>query len=352
MAYTRSSGVLVGNTIELYAIFTDAVGNLVDADALPVIYFYDPTVEDSVFESELDALTFTSATAGPFTATRLSLGYYKYSYAVAPSAEVGTWRDVWVAQVEGVQVANPLVFNVSETIFVGFQPLGTNTMVIIELDASIAGVSGATLGEDISAFFTTTYSPLYASPDLVRLEIGKWIDHIPDDTLALMCHWASKEADFIHGGKERSSSNLQFAKTKFVVYDSALKCLLMPGGGVVTAAESMGGGKKQLGDLLIQGGGTVAAAIPDSTLDWLRKQREEWFRVVNAGANIVPGGGGPPQSAIKGLYDPNRRATGRLWADPREYYYHQPATNGKMTVFGPDGNPLQKKRLGFRRRYV
>ena len=349
--YTRQSGVQAGKEVTLYAIFLDDAGNLIDPDDVPVVYIYDGATEEDTIQEEVDAVTYTSAVAGPLTATMLSTGYYKLAYTPVAGSDSGTWHDVWVAEIETVEATDILSFNVSTASTITTQPVGNNTMIIIELDSTIGNVGAtATLGDDIKLFFTTTYSPLYASPDLVRMEVGRWIEHIPDDTLALMIHWASKESDFINGAKPAKAADLKFAKTKFVVYDSVLKCLMMPGGGVISAAESTNAGKKQLGDLLIQGGSGTAAEIDAGTLAWIQEQRREWFRVVNAGASIVPGGSFAPGFASKGKYDPDRPMQGRLWESPREFPYAVPTVNGRGTSWAPDGRKRCRGRLAYRGR--
>lgn len=349
--YTRQSGVQAGKEVTLYAIFLDGGGNLIAPDTIPDIYIYDESVDTETIQDEIDATTYSSALSGPLTPTLLSTGYYKLSYTPPAGSTPGTWHDVWVADVQTVEATDILSFNVSTSTSLSVQPIGNNTMIIIELDSTIGNV-GATsfLGEDTKLFFTTTYSPLYASPDLVRMEVGRWIEHIPDDTLALMIHWASKEADFINGAQPAKASDLRFAKTKFVIYDSVIKCLMMPGGGAVSASESSGAGKKQLGDLLIQAGSGTAASIDQATLDWLQEQRREWFRVVNAGALIVPGGSFAPSFAMKGRYDPDRPMQGRLWENPRDVNYAIPTVNGRDVSWAPDGRRRLRGRLGFRGR--
>ena len=125
---------------------------------------------------------------------------------------------------------------------------------------------------------------------------------------------------------------------------------MMPGGGAVSASESSGAGKKQLGDLLIQAGSGTAASIDQATLDWLQEQRREWFRVVNAGALIVPGGSFAPSFAMKGRYDPDRPMQGRLWENPRDVNYAIPTVNGRDVSWAPDGRRRLRGRLGFRGR--
>jgi len=74
----------------------------------------------------------------------------------------------------------------------------------------------------------------------------------------------------------------------------------------------------------------------------LREKRDEWWRVVNAGGTIVPGQSFRPSSATKGKYDPDRRLSGRQWANPENTIYDQPGANTKATRRG--GN---RGRFGF-----
>lgn len=329
--YSRIS-VLAGEIIQLRAVFTDQAGNLIDPDTSPIVYLYSPEVEGDIIDSELEALSFSSATAS-VSATRLSQGFYQLSYEVAPNG-AGVWYDIWVATINGLSSAQILTFIAEEVVNIDPQNLGNNTMIIIELADTITNASGDSSLEKTSLYYTTPYSPLYASPDLVRAEIGNWIDYIPDDTLALMLHWASKEADFITGWIPNKLNHLKFARTKFVVFDAAYRAIMYPGAG--QGAGYTSGGSKQLGDLSIKEG-NIVASVDQELLDEIRKRRQEWWRVVNAGGNIVPGEGLGPQSAIKGLYDPDRRLTGRLWESPQDVRYSHPTVN-------------QKKKTGLRRR--
>ncbi len=328
--YSRGS-VLAGEDILLRAVFVDSMGNLIDPDGSPsvppVLYIYDESIDTETISEEMDALTFTSAIAGPLNATRLSAGYYQYSYTVPITYEAGTWHDVWVGVVNGITNITMLDFVVEEAIEIDPQTIGINTMIIVELDNTITNLDGDATLETTKLYYTTTYSPLYASPDLVRAEMGPWIDYIPDDTLALMIHWASLEAQFIQGPQTESWGNLKLARTKFVIYDAALRAAMQVGGG--NSAGYTTGGKKQLGDLVI-GQGEVVATVDEDTISWLREQRREWWRVVNAGGNIVPGQGLTPTYSVKGVFDPDRRNVGRLWDDITTKNYPIPTVNKKV----------------------
>ena len=356
-SYFRQTGAPAAQVITLYAIFTDQTGALVDPDAIPSVYIYDESVDSATVESEADAATYTSALSGPLTATQVSTGYYKLDYTIPSGSTAGDWHDVWVASVDSVDAGDVLQFKVYTATAVKVEAVGVNTMIVITLDSTIANLAGdSTLGSDQTLHYTTTYSPLYASPDLMRMELGTWMDALPDNTLALIAHWSSKEADFINGARPKNMQDYVFARSRFVIYDAALKCLSIPGAGALSAGSaSSSGGKKQLGDLLIQGAssssGTSGTSVDDEIIDHFLTQREGWFRVVNAGGNIVPGGGFSPAVAKKGIYDPNRPAMGRLWDNPREHHYAQPTVNRRASYRGRDGRILNRGKLGFNDRW-
>jgi len=339
MAVSNRGAALAGNEIVLRAVFTDSDGCLVDLDAVPEIYIYDESVETDTIVSEADAQTYTSALVGPLSAVRLSTGYYTYSYTVPAGGDAGSWHDLWVGTINGTDDYDYFSFRVTAGFDASSQSLGNNTMVIIELSGDITNSAGDESLVATDLYYSTNYSPLYASPDLIRLELGRWIDYIPDDTLALMSHISSKEADFIQGDVPCNSRNLKLAKTKFVVYDSVWRCLMIPGQGQQSGYAS--GKKKSLGDLSITDGAPVVA-VPDEIMDWIHQQRQSWFRVVNAGANIVPGQGLTPTYAVKGMNDPDRRLGGRLWEDPGTIHYPQPSANSKRRRAG-----MRRGRFGF-----
>jgi len=345
MQFGRHS-VLTGETVDLRVVFTTDAGVLVNTDALPAVYIYDESVSTDIIEAEILAATYTSALAGPLVPTLLTTGFYEYSYSVPNGANKGTWHDVWIGAVDGAPSSDYFSFAVDIGADLSLQVLLDNELIVVELDSSIQNLlATATLSVDTPLAFSTTYNPLYASPDLVRLEIGTIIDYIPDDTLALMIHWSSQEADFITPSSKCSTKDFDFARTRYVMYDAALKSINLPGG-----AGSTNGAKKSLGDLSITGGssakgiGITSGGVDIETVKELRRLRDEWWRVVNAGGCIVPGQGLSPISGIKGKFDPDRRVSGRLWENPENNSYPQPSVNTKRTRVG-----RQRARFGFSR---
>lgn len=343
----RSSSL--GGEVILRIIYEDGSGNLIDPTNTPQVWVYDPSLDENQIELDLDSQTMTGD--GPHTPTRISTGYYELVYSVPSGGQVGVWNDVWVADDE-VEV---FTFQVAEKLKSRIQVIGKNSLIVIELDGSIASLDGEQLGEDVVLTFSTEYDPLYASVDLVRAEVGPWIDFIPDDTINLLIHWASKEADLItprsigrlsgqtlgtgfRHTKILKGKNLEmyrYARTQYVIYDVACRALTLP------AASNAGniagsGGMKRLGDLLVResGGGIEGKGLTWKQIEEMKAQREEWKRVVNSGGTLMPGQSIGPTIAVQGIGDPDRPPLGRGWEDPSVSHYAQPTVNGKVRRAG------------------
>lgn len=322
--YPRES-VLAGEAVRLRAVLRDKVGNYITPDALPTVYIYDDSVDSDIMQSEIDAGTFTSAISGPITATLVSTGFYYIDYTVPAGSANGLWYDIWVATINTTVYRKELLFSVEEDIDITDQDISTNMMLLFKLSDEILSLDGNALVAT-QIYYTTTYDPFYASPDQVRSQVGPWINYLTDEAIALLIHWSSKEADFIKKSVSKKINDYKFARTMFVIYDTALKVLNQPGAGLEAGFAS--GRKKQLGDLSISDG-TPNVTISDSIYTYILKERNEWWRVVNAGGNIVPGQSFDIASGVKGDLHPDAFGHGRLWFDPNEYEYEENAANGK-----------------------
>ena len=322
MPYYRDNAP-VGQTVTLTATFRDGTGALVDVDAgYPNVYIYNPDVSSDTIDTAVATRSFGGADVTILSAsvTKISTGYYEASWSVPAGSTAGDWRDIWDAEINGVPVTSDFVITVVRGGTVTTQIISGNTLIVITLAEEITATSGNALEEDTYLTFSTKYNPYYASPDLVRLECGSWLDTIPDDTISLMIHWSSIEADMIATADVRGPL-FENARTKFVIFDCALRCLTVP--------VDLGGKQKQLGDLMIRNDSKFVEIISE-----LKSKREEWFRVVNARGSIVPGQSFAPSTAVKGRYDPDRRRQGRLWWPPTDYPYLQPGTNAKVRKKG------------------
>ncbi|MBM07991.1 MAG: hypothetical protein CMF69_00205 [Magnetovibrio sp.] len=335
MAYKRDC-VPFGGTVTLRAIFADSCGNPVDVDDIAdiVVAVYKPDDQDAVSDWKVEApsaeddfanATDTSVDKPPFSAiTKIAKGFYEVTYDVSNTldedADKGLWIDIWRAEINGIEVYARFTFTVEAKGKVVLQTIGENTVIAIILSEDVSDLNGNSLESETQLSFSTTYNPYYCSVDLLRLECGSWLDTVPDDTLSLMIHWASIEADAWSKGMGGKGPIFETARTKFVVYDAALRALQLP--------ADVGGKKKMLGDLLIETNGESEGALKE-----LKEKREEWLRVVNAGGTIVPGQGLAPTTAKIGDavkdYTPGRR-----WHKPSDVNFAQPSQNSRYKSGG------------------
>jgi hypothetical protein len=180
--------------------------------------------------------------------------------------------------------------------------LFTNNVVTVNIDSSIASTLGNTLAEDYEFYFTTTYSPLYSSVRKVRLEIGAFIQDIPDDTVNLAIFEASLEADLMIWNTGTSNANyLNFAKRQFVTCKAAEILLNNILGGSSTLKS------KSLGDFSVAYD-TSGSNIND-IMDKINACLGKWLPVLQAAGYPTQ----EPAMFIKGELDPDRPAIGRGW---------------------------------------
>lgn len=341
MSYNRDC-VPANEDVVLRAIFTDSCGLPHDVDDIAnleiVVYRPDDISATDSWQDEIDNAfpnafeKYTEDLIGlggsdTFTTVEhVATGFYEVTFSVTDSDldadgildNLGDWNDVWVATIDGVEVHANFSFKVMGKGKIEQQSLENNSLIAVILSESIAGVSGDTLESEIQISYSTEYKPYYASVDLLRLECGSWLDGIPEDTLSLMIHWSSITADALRGAGW-SGRILKTARTKFVIYDAALRCLQLP--------ADVGGKKKALGDLLIETTSDFSSVLLD-----IKKTRDEWERVINAGGTIVPGQSLSPSIASRG--SAYRELTGRLWHDPKKVYFGQPSRNTKFSLDG------------------
>lgn len=301
--------------IKLKVILTDDCGNLINADDGIDIVLRINQPDDVVF------------VVNNINIIKADDGFY---YATYTPTLVGDYTDTWRFTVNGqnVEITNKFTVKNGGTIQALQNGLDFNSLILIELDSTIADTDGNTLNTDQFLSFTTEYNPFYCSVEMVRMEMGTWVDLVPDDTIALAIHWSSLEANNITGVRP-SSERYYHARSKFVMYDTALRLFAMPIG-----TSSPGSGKqKQLGDLLIENGSSLDFNIKDLIME-LRLERDEWWRVVNAGGCIVNGQGLGPTMATKGGSIKEKIKRSREWHDPWNEHYIQPTQNSKYRKKG------------------
>ena len=297
--------VQLNTAVKLKMLFTDDCGKPIDPEGEASVVFENPN------GLEIDP---------GLQLNKIDTGYWYVEYT--PGME-GTWKDIWTVGLLGETISFESSFSVISGGVVQAQPCGLefNSLILVTLDKSIADSEGNTLKENRLYSFSTEYNPWYASVEMLRMEMGSWADLVPDDTIALAIHWSSLEADNITGVIPKSERYF-YARTRFVIYDAAIKLFTMP-----TGISSPGSGKqKQLGDLMIENGGSLDFDLKSLVAE-LKAERDEWWRVVNAGGCIVPGQGLGPTSAMKGGSIKDKIHRSREWQDPWQEYYIQPTRN-------------------------
>lgn len=87
----------------------------------------------------------------------------------------------------------------------------------------IASVDGETISEDISWHFTTPLLPHYTTVELVRMDIGEFIQDVSDDYIHRVIHDVSKWADFI-AERPVSENNISYYRC-YVRYETDMRLL-------------------------------------------------------------------------------------------------------------------------------
>lgn len=301
----RNNCYNLGETYKFKVIFKDSCGKVFDPDINSITLDLKTPVEDRFIP-----------------AVKVDTGFY---YAESTLDVEGSWSGEWTYEKDALRYTeNKFNFTVENlnTVENYKSGLDFNSLIVIELGSTIKMLHGNKyLNEKQYYSFSSEYNPFYCSVEMLRMEMGSWVDLVTDDTLALAIHWSSLEADNITGVRP-SSERYLFARTRFVMYDAAIRLFSMPTG--VSSTDS--GKSKTLGDLMIDNNSSLDFNLKD-LLSELKAERDEWWRVVNAGGCIVPGQGLGPSSAMQGNSRNDKMQRSREWHDPWTEYYIQPTQN-------------------------
>lgn len=266
--------------------------------------------------------------------TPIYLGNGIFQLIVTAISPAGTWVDKWTGFILGTSTTFQSSYSVINTGSIAeyLTPgLQSNTLVEVFLSGNITSTSDLTLGTDTIITFTTTYCPLYSSIRKVKLDAGGLITAVPDDTINLAILEASLEADVLSFRKEMINNNVYLhARRQYVTCLAAQNIAqnLIANGGLLKS--------KALADFKVEydtAGNT--SALVDKLGECIRK----WE------AQLQSGGGARairnPKMVIKGEFDPDRPANGRLWY--RISTGELPIGNNKYRVRGS-----RKWRTGYR----
>lgn len=191
-----------------------------------------------------------------------------------------------------------------------------NNVVTVTLDSVISSTSGNSLAEDYTFYFTTKYAPLYSSVRKIRLDIGAYVQNVPDDTINFAIFEASLEADFITFGDATTvTAYYEFIRRQWTTCraeEILLTNLLNAGGGLK---------RKKLADLEVEYDPKAIGNALDRALGCLAKLTP----ALNARGLAVQ----TPVGFIKGELDPDRPAVGRLWNNVDLNDFPTPAANAR-----------------------
>ena len=195
--------------------------------------------------------------------------------------------------------------------------LVVNNLVSVDIGNSLKDEDGNLLSSGESFYFTTTYTPLYATPRRIRLDIGAHLIGVPNDTINLAIFEASRTADILaYSSTITNQQYFDMIKRNFVICEAA---------GILMQGISMEGGiaSKKLGDFSVQYDTKFLPRLLDRLTDCVDK----WQPLLMSGGNDKDF-----TRAVKGLYDPNRPKIGRVWttgdsmvpgANTKEAYYYR-----------------------------
>jgi hypothetical protein len=258
---------------------------------------YGVTISTDPYAGELITITFNN------NVDPLTLGDSAISVISTPARGRS---DLFTAVGELDFVAT-LTDNILE-IQLGPSQLYTNNVVIITLDKSIADIDGYSLGTNQEFYFTTTYTPLYSSEQIIRLDLGPIMVGVPRETIMSAILGASIQTDT--NIFNTTISNLTLFNEAKWQYTTCMA--------EMTLIRAMLGGQglsdkmyKSLGDLSISRGG-IASNLRD-TLAGLEDCAVRWEITVQSGGKVAPGGSVSPQISVKGALARDRIVVHRQW---------------------------------------
>jgi len=184
--------------------------------------------------------------------------------------------------------------------------LQANELIQIE----VSGIQDADDGTELtefSSFFTTTYSPMYTSIRLIRLDLGPIISSVPNETVMLAAFEGSLFVDAV--SFKSPAGNPEFlAMAKKRLATCMAELILLRGAVGLSLGQNM---SKTLADLKVsRGGGDIDAT---RKLDDLEECIARWRVPVETGGEVSSDGSLLPMYAVKGSKAEDAVGVGREW---------------------------------------
>lgn len=318
--------VRAGETILLRTLIKDDLGDPTEASGL-FVHIFDP---------DADILELSEAFIASGVPTYLGEGVFEFPFTPPLAGPEGVWSDMWIGELTGQTISGVMEFTVGTagTIQSLDDQLFTNDIVQVTLTSGIQATDGTFLEEEFNLEFLVVTSPSYSSVRKVRLEIGAFINQLPDDILQMSILEASLEADVLTFAPVSANTSLfKHARREFVTC-TASQILLTNVGSLLLRT-------KTLADLHVE---YDTNGIRDATRR-LIDCMDRWE------SQIIAGGGArasaQPEMVVKGINDPDRPLMSRMWqsTDQGNISRRIPAAN--TTTDNPHTR-RQKKTFGTR----
>ena len=245
----------------------------------------------------------------------IKLGQYEYTYTTLTTDQVGIWHAYWQVNV-GTNLA-PVIFtniipfeilSLSGTQNGPSEDAGTPTLLannqyVIEL-RGIKDISGASLDDE--SWFTSRYTPMYATFDQVLSAVGSIVGDIDEDTVNYLIYRYSKYADnltFNMPTSTRTDKWLNHTKNEYVIINASIDL-------IENISLTLGAPKsKQLGDLRVEWADNYQAL--KIKVDDMKKRVKDLHQILHSNGNLTDGASLSAGMAIRGYLGSDYPAFGR-----------------------------------------
>lgn len=303
--------VVQGKTVKIICQVRDANGFLTNG-LTPTISIYPYGKKPGLPGVDLqdDAVVFEADPGAP-----IKLGQYEYDYTALTTDQVGTWYAYWYVNV-GTALA-PITFTsiVPFTITsesgtnegahedTGSPTLIENNQYVIEL-RGITAVNGETVEDE--SWFTSRYTPMYATFDQVISAVGSIVGDIDDDTVNYLIFRYSKYVNgliFNMPHNTRTESYMSYVKNQYVVLNVSIEL-------IENISLTLGAPRsKSLGDLKVEWADNSQAL--KIKIEDMKKRSKDLHQVLHSNGNLNEGASLFVGTAIRGYLGSDYPAFGR-----------------------------------------
>jgi hypothetical protein len=249
----------------------------------------------------------------------VKLGQYDYTYTTSSTSQVGIWHAYWEVNVGTLGVPVPFVSSIPFEVTSasgtttgpseddGFPTLLVNNQYVIELRGiKEIGAAIDSVGIDDESWFTSRYTPMYATFDQVISSVGSIVGDIDEDTVNYLIYRYSKYADnltFNMPASTRTENWLRHTKNEYVIINASIDL-------IENISLTLGAPKsKQLGDLKVEwADNTQALKIK---IDDMKKRSKDLHQVLHSNGNLNEGASLSAGMAIRGYLGSDYPAFGR-----------------------------------------